>query len=194
MSFDSVRFRASTAGSLVLLALSLSACTGSEDDADKGSEGSGGASATGGAASGGEMSGTGGDGSNLVWQQANLTWYTSYPDPNSEECIEYNGCTWAGYFAGLDGKQTEEWVQENNIAAVHSKDFDMYKLKTLRLRQGDKQIDVKVYDMCADSDCDGCCTENATQNGLNFLIDVESFTKERFGTGDGIVEFACLDC
>ncbi len=199
MSFDSVGSRASTVGLFVLFALSLSACTGSEDDADKGSEGSGGASASGGAASGGaasggDTSGTGGDGSNLVWQQANLTWYTSYPDPNSEECIEYNGCMWAGYFAGLDGKQTEEWVQENNIAAVHSKDFDMYKLKTLRLRQGDKQIDVKVYDMCADSDCDGCCTQNATQNGLNFLIDVESFTKERFGTGDGIVEFACLDC
>lgn len=199
MSFDFVRFRAGAAGAFVLAALSLSACSGSEDDTDKASNGSGGASGTGGAAGGGTSTGgtqssTGGDGSDLVWQQANLTWYTSYPDPNSEECIEYNGCTWAGYFAALDGQQTEEWVQENNIAAVHSKDFEMYELKTLRLRQNGKEIDVKVYDMCADSDCDGCCTTNATQNGLNFLIDIESFTKERFGSGDGIVEFTCLDC
>ena len=37
-----------------------------------------------------------------VWHQANLTWYTSWPEPDSEECIEYNGCTWAGYFAGVE--------------------------------------------------------------------------------------------
>ncbi len=149
--------------------------------------GTGGSTASGGA-------GTGGGDDGLVWSQANLTNYTSYPDPNSEECIEYNGCTWAGYFAALDEQQTPEWVQANNIIAVHEKDFDKYELKTLRLRQGDKHIDAVVYDMCADSDCDGCCTQNATQNGLNFLIDIESFSMDRFGTGDGIVEWACLDC
>ena len=42
-----------------------------------------------------------------VWHQANLTWYTSWPEPGSEECIEYNGCTWAGYFAGVEGQKSE---------------------------------------------------------------------------------------
>ena len=65
-----------------------------------------------------------------VWNKANLTWYTSWPDPGSEECIEYNGCTWAGYFAGLENQQTEEWVREHNIIAVHEKDWGKYKLKT----------------------------------------------------------------
>lgn len=133
------------------------------------------------------------DGS-LTWKKANLTNFTSYPDPGSDECINYNGCTWAGYFAGVEGKQTLEWVKSHNIAAVHEKDFGNLKLKTLRLKQGTKQIDVTVYDECADSDCSGCCTNNANQNGYGFLIDVEKFTMQRFGTGGGTVEWACLDC
>ena len=28
-----------------------------------------------------------------VWNKANLTWYTSWPEPGSEECEDYNGCT-----------------------------------------------------------------------------------------------------
>ena len=36
-----------------------------------------------------------------VWNRAVLTWYTSWPEPGSEECEDYNGCTWAGWFAGL---------------------------------------------------------------------------------------------
>jgi hypothetical protein len=128
----------------------------------------------------------------LQWRSANLTNYTSYPDPGSEECIEYNGCEWAGWFAGLDEQQPESWVMANNIAAVHSDDFDTYRLKTLRLRQGTREIDVVVYDMCGDSDCGGCCTENSSETG--FLIDIESYTAERFGSGDGIVEWVCLDC
>ncbi|WP_290923613.1 hypothetical protein [Fibrobacter sp.] len=128
-----------------------------------------------------------------VWHQANLTWYTSWPDPGSEECIEYNGCTWAGYFAGVEGQKSEEWVSQHNIIAVHEKDWDTYKLKTFRLRMNGSTIDAVVYDMCSDSDCDGCCTENAGEIG--FLIDIEKYTRERFdGNGDGVVEWTCLDC
>ena len=128
-----------------------------------------------------------------VWHQANLTWYTSWPEPDSEECIEYNGCTWAGYFAGVEGQMTEEWVKEHNIIAVHEKDWKKYKLKTFRLRMNGSTIDAVVYDMCSDSDCDGCCTENAGEIG--FLIDIEKYTRERFdGNGDGVVEWTCLDC
>ena len=125
-------------------------------------------------------------------RKANLTWFESYPDPGSPECIEYNGCLWAGQFAALNGKQPESWVKANNIAAVHQRDFSKYKLKTLRLRQGTHQIDVKVYDMCADSDCNGCCTKNAAATG--FLIDIEKYTAERFGTRSGTVDWSCLDC
>jgi len=132
-------------------------------------------------------------GSNVEeWNEANLTNYTSYPDPGSEECIKYNGCQWAGYFAFVDGKQTEEWVKSHNIIAIHSKDADQYKLKTFRLKQGDHQIDAVVYDSCSDSDCDGCCTQNSSETG--FLIDIEKYTMARFGSGDGIVQWKCIDC
>ena len=76
--------------------------------------------------------------------------------------------------------------------AVHSKDFAKYKLKTLRLKQGSRQIDATVYDECADSDCSGCCTQNA--GSIGFLIDIEKYTMQRFGSGDGVVDWTCLDC
>lgn len=128
----------------------------------------------------------------LTWRKANLTNYTSYPDPGSEECIKYSGCEWAGQFAALPSKMSEDWVKSHNILSVHSKDFAKYKLKTLRLRQGTKTIDAVVYDECADSDCSGCCTANSKETG--FLIDIEKYTMERFGSGDGVVEWACIDC
>ena len=115
-----------------------------------------------------------------VWNKAYLTWYISWPDPGSEECIEYNGCEWAGYFAGLSDQQTEEWVSEHNIISIHEKDWDTYKLKTFRLRKNGYTIDAVVYDMCSDSDCDGCCTQNA--GDLGFLIDIESYSCKRFTT------------
>ena len=131
-----------------------------------------------------------------VWNKAYLTWYISWPDPGSEECVVYNGCEWAGYFAGLPDQQTEEWVSEHNIISIHEKDWGKYKLKTFRLRQNGRTIDATVYDKCADSDCEGCCTKNAGERG--FLIDIESYTCERLsGTKDGcdgVIEWTCLDC
>jgi len=131
-----------------------------------------------------------------VWNKAYLTWYISWPDPGSEECVKYNGCEWAGYFAGINGQQTEQWVSEHNIISIHEKDWDKYNGKTFRLRQNGHTIDAVVYDKCADSDCDGCCTQNA--GNLGFLIDIESYSCERFSGSkegcDGIVEWTCLDC
>lgn len=140
------------------------------------------------------VSGKNSNSAESVWRSANLTNFESYPDPNSEECIEYNGCLWAGQFAFVSGVMPESWVQANNIIAIHSKDADQYKLKTFRIRQGTKQIDAKVYDMCSDTDCGGCCTTNANQNGIGFLIDIEKYTMQRFGSGAGVVEWTCLDC
>ena len=131
-----------------------------------------------------------------VWNKAYLTWYISWPDPGSEECVKYNGCEWAGYFAGIEGQQTEQWVSEHNIISIHEKDWDKYNGKTFRLRQNGHIIDAVVYDKCADSDCEGCCTQNA--GNLGFLIDIESYSCERFSGSkegcDGIVEWTCLDC
>ena len=64
------------------------------------------------------------------------------------------------------------------------------------MRQNGRTIDATVYDKCADSDCEGCCTQNAGE--LGFLIDIESYTCERLsGTKDGcdgVIEWTCLDC
>lgn len=173
------------------------------------SEGDGGQASGGvGAASGSGGSGDGEvdpafdtsiDSSTLTFAWANATNYTSYPDPGSDECVIYNGCEWAGYFAAVDGQQTEEWVEAHNIVAMFSAGddnaaFDTYQLKRLRLRKNGEEMDVRVYDTCGDSDCDGCCTQNATQNGYSTLIDLESYTYARFGQGDGPIEWACLDC
>lgn len=187
---------------LPLLALSLFACTG---NSNKGSEpdfspqSSDTALSSEAALSAAELSSSSSAeaidtvGAETEWNKARLTWYESYPDPGSEECIEYNGCQWAGYFAALDGQQTEEWVKENNIIAVHEKDFDTYRLKTFRLRKNGAEIDAVVYDMCSDADCNGCCTRNAGSTG--FLIDIEVNTRARFNNcGSGIVEWKCLDC
>jgi hypothetical protein len=125
----------------------------------------------------------------LVWRSANKTNYTSYPDPGSEECIKYNGCMWAGQFAACDGQMAESWVASHNIVAAFP-DFGSLELHDLCLRKGDKTIVVTVLDTCGDSDCDGCCTEN--QGSADELIDVESYTNERWGVSDGPIEWADL--
>jgi hypothetical protein len=193
------RFSHLVVGLLVLPLLVACAATppDSGNNGSGGSGGSGGSNAAGGSGGSSPM-GTGGTGGplplppNAVWRKANLTTFESHPDPGSEECIRYMGCSWAGMFAFLNGKQSEAWVMNNNIMAVHSKDGDAYKLKTLRVRQNGRMIDAKVYDVCSDSDCNGCCTRNATETG--FLIDLEKYTMERFGSHDGVVEWVCLDC
>ncbi len=125
------------------------------------------------------------------WYKASLTNYISYPNKNSEECKKYNGCTWAGQFYGLDEKKSKKWVKQNNIVSVHMKDWDWLGLHKVRIRKGKKEIMATVYDACNDDDCDGCCTRNLGNN--NFLIDMEKYTKKRFGSGSGTVEFQICD-
>ena len=121
-----------------------------------------------------------------------MTNYESFPAPDSEECKKFNGCKWAGQFAFLDKKQTEEWVKSHNIIAVHHKDAHLYKLKTFKITQGAHHITAKVYDECSDNDCDGCCTQNSKHTG--FLIDMEKYTLQKFGGHDGVVDWECIDC
>lgn len=121
------------------------------------------------------------------WRSAALTNYDSYPDPGSLECVKYNGCKWAGQFYGVQGKKSEDWVARTNIAAVHQKHWRRYGGKSLRLRQSGREIIVEVLDMCSDSDCNGCCSNNLGGDG--YLIDIEKYTMKRFGSGSGEVKF-----
>lgn len=124
----------------------------------------------------------------LVWMDANKTNYESYPDPGSPECIEYNGCAWAGQFAYCDETQTEAWVEAHNIASVFPSTGLVHH--DLCLRSGTNFIVVTVIDTCADSDCSGCCTENLGQ--ADRLIDLEKYTNQRWGVSDGPIEWADL--
>lgn len=125
----------------------------------------------------------------LDWKTAHKTNYTSYPDPGSEECVEYNGCMWAGQFAACNDTKSEAWVSSHNIVAAFP-DFDSLVLHDLCLRSGDRTLIVTVLDTCADSDCDGCCSEN--QGSAEQLIDLESYTNQRWGLEDGEIEWADL--
>jgi hypothetical protein len=94
------------------------------------------------------------DSDQLEWRSANVTNFESYPADGTSECIDFSGCDYRGQFAGVEGTQPLQWVMSNNIAAVHSRDFEAYAHKTLRLRDGQSEIDVVVYDLCSDDDCE----------------------------------------
>ena len=126
---------------------------------------------------------------NLVWKSANKTNYTSYPDPGSEECIKFSGCEFEGQFASCSGVKSKNWVKSHNIVAVFP-DRSKLNLHDLCLKSGSKTIVVTVYDECGDQDCSGCCTEN--KGSADELIDIESFTNNRWGVSDGRIQWADL--
>jgi hypothetical protein len=154
----------------------------------KGSSGSATAGSTNGAG-GGSTNRSDCNDPNLTWKSADKTWYESYPDPGSEECIKYNGCTWAGQFSACDGKKSEAWVQAHDIVSAFP-DFETLELHDLCLKSGDKTLVVTVLDTCGDGDCGGCCTQN--QGNADELIDIESYTNERWGVDDGPIQWADL--
>jgi hypothetical protein len=126
----------------------------------------------------------------LTWRSGSKTTYASYPDPDSEECIEYSGCDYMGMFAACgDEVKPEEWVEAHNIVAAFP-DFDELELHDLCLRSGEDYIVVTVMDTCSDDDCDGCCTENLGSSDQ--LIDVESYTDARWSVEDQEIEWADL--
>ncbi len=153
-----------------------------------GSNNHGGSVGIGGATSGGSTA-SGCNASGLVWRSANKTNYTSYPEPGSAECVQYSGCLYEGLFSACDQKRTKTWVEAHNIVAVFP-DFNSLKLHDLCLKSGSKTLVVTVLDQCADSDCEGCCTAN--RGSANELIDIESFTDQRFGIEDGPIQWADL--
>jgi hypothetical protein len=176
---------------------SSSSAAGTAGNAAHGGVSSGGVGGGGTSAGGTESNaGTGGgavsagcDAPGLTWKTANKTWYTSYPDPGSEECIKYSGCMYAGQFSACDDTKPEAWVSAHNIVAAFP-DFASLQLHDLCLKSSDKTIVVTVLDTCGDADCGGCCTQN--QGDADELIDVESYTNDRWGVEDGQIQWADL--
>jgi hypothetical protein len=127
----------------------------------------------------------------LDWKSGRKTYYNSYPDPDSEECLEYNGCYWEGLFAGCSGKRPEAWVAETDIVAVYPM-FEALVHHELCIRdpQSGRVLVVNVIDTCNDADCNGCCTQN--QANFDALIDLEFYTNERWGLPDGELQWADL--
>lgn len=166
---------------------SSTAGTSSSSGSSSGGKGSAGSAASAGTSSGGS-SGDPCAAAGLTWKTGAKTNFESYADPGSEECIEYNGCTWAGQFAFCEDTKPEDWVEDHNLVAV----FPANGLEghDLCVKSGNKTIVVTVVDTCGDSDCDGCCTENL--GDADALIDLEKYTNERFGIEDGEVQFADL--
>jgi len=129
------------------------------------------------------------DSPGLVWKTGSKTNYTSYPEPGSEECIKYSGCKYQGLFSACgEQRKSLAWVKAHNIAAFFP--LGRMELHNLCIRSGNKTMEVTVYDTCGDADCDGCCTRN--RGSAAALIDLESFTNERFGLKDGPIEWADL--
>lgn len=158
--------------------------------------------------------GNGGNGNKGSRGRAYATHYWSYPpccknspnyDPraSTSECTSFSGCQYMGMFAGLQGQQSFDWVQNNNIAAVFTVGQSVeswrrqWANKRLRVRDPStgRSLVVTVVDTCGDGDCDGCCTQNANKGG-GMLIDLESHTARRlFGSlKNAVVEWECLDC
>lgn len=185
------------------LVVTYASCGGSGSSSGSSSGGS----SSGGSSSGGSSSGSSGGSSsgggtgcsapNLTWKSANKTNFTSYPDPGSPECIQYNGCAYEGQFAACSQTESKSWVKAHNIVSVFpnltkaSNGIPALALHDLCLRDPknpSNTIVVTVLDECADSDCSGCCTQN--RGSAEELIDVESFTDARWGVDDGPIEWA----
>lgn len=91
----------------------------------------------------------------------------------------YNGCAWDGDFAYV-GNRPFDYVQNTDIIAFFASSGETFPRKIIRVYSPghDKTVDAIVLDTCGDSDCNGCCTENADTGG-GYLVDMEENTVVR---------------
>eukprot|EP00798_Chlamydomonas_sp_ICE-L_P023707 gene23707-9249_t len=132
------------------------------------------------------------------WSPAVGTIYDSWPKPGTVECVDYSGCHWAGQFstvtAGpakgpcapgakmLNGgtgvvecRWPEETVRSWSMASTYSRDPSLLQKKLEVMVEGStKVVTVQVLDVCADSDCEGCCKSNTGDRKWK-LIDLEKW-------------------
>lgn len=137
------------------------------------------------------------------YENARWTWYISYPrccedqphyDPTArrDECDVYNGCAWDGDFAYV-GNRPLSYVQNTNIVAFFASNGETYGKKIISVYSPvhDKTVEAIVLDTCGDSDCNGCCTENANTGG-GYLVDMEEETVlKHFGSLDEVDGLVC---
>ncbi len=110
-----------------------------------------------------------------------MTVYQSYPPQGSTECITYSGCMYEGQFAYCGPTETQSWVAQNNLVSfftIADKGAGAMANHKICLKSGSKSIVGDVVDTCGDSDCNGCCTQNA--KGADALCDIELSTDGRF--------------
>lgn len=135
------------------------------------------------------------------YQEAVGTYYVSWPNPGSKECVANSGCKWAGLFhhpkltAGppqgpcspgaklLDGgdgtvrcRWPESVVSQWRLASTWENDSSLLnqQLEIFIQSTPQRKVLVNVGDVCSDADCDGCCSNN-TGKGAYKLIDIEKF-------------------
>jgi len=122
------------------------------------------------------------------WRTANITTYSSYPDSNDPQCSTADACPWMGQFKAVSEKMSYDDVKNTNIVAVDKSNYPALENKDICIVQddgqgGERKITAKVIDVCADSDCDGCCSTN--KGDKDALLDLERFTMKRFGSHSG---------
>lgn len=119
------------------------------------------------------------------------------PDWPTTECDLYSACQYAGLFAALNGKQTVEYVQNHSLIAFFNKSdasnshyYERFANKNVTLVKDGITFEAEIVDACGDTDCNGCCSTNAGDNG--FLVDLEYYTALRF-LGDVALATGTID-
>lgn len=100
-------------------------------------------------------------------------------DDKNPGCIK-DGC-------GTDLNLYKQFLTDYKIVAIHDTDWNDYQYYIINVTfiYKDKTYtinDLTIFDVCADSDCGGCCTENAKLFcDKPFLIDIEATNLKPLG-------------
>jgi hypothetical protein len=66
------------------------------------------------------------------------------------------------------------------VVAIHQNNWPLDKYHNIEIKRSNGVVGiVQSWDLCADADCNGCCTTNAKAFGGNYLVDVERRTLQR---------------
>jgi hypothetical protein len=108
-------------------------------------------------------------------------WYNASAD--TTECTQYSACSYLGTFAALNSTLTFDQVKTSNIVAFFDKNNptkfnSMYANKKIQIKYGTVVFNATILDTCADTDCGGCCSQNADQT-TGYLLDMEYWTVMR---------------
>jgi len=100
---------------------------------------------------------------------------TAY-DSLSEVCPnDDNGCTSDGWRLNKAFTAAVPYS-----AVICGTDFNKYKYHNVTVTYNGNKYSFQVWDCCSDSDCNGCCSENARKNG-GFLLDMSIMALKRYG-------------